>query len=104
MLLSTLRAACGVWLTLLVASGAARAAAVAAAADQRTLEFVENKGQWDERAAFVAELPAGRLFLAPTRFTYAFADPAALAAHHDHQPNQPNQPRRAAGPRLLGGV
>ena len=93
MRLSTLRAACGVWLTVLLASGAARAAA---AADQRTLEFVENKGQWDERAAFVAELPAGRLFLAPTHFTYAFADPAALAAHHDHRPDQPAELRAHA--------
>ena len=91
---STLRAACGVWLTVLLASGAARAAAVAD--DQRTLEFVENKGQWDERAAFVAELPAGRLFLAPTRLTYAFADPAALAAHHDHRPDQPAELRAHA--------
>ena len=94
MLLFTLRAACGIWLTLLTASGAVRAAAVVN--DQRTLEFVENKGQWDERALFVAELPAGRLYLAPTRFTYAFADPAALAAHHDHRPNQPAELRAHA--------
>jgi len=94
MTISTLRIFLGCCLTLLMLSPCAHAAPLAA--DQRTLEFVENRGQWDDRAAFVAELPAGRLFLSPTRFTYAFADPAALRAHQDHKPNQPAQLRAHA--------
>lgn len=45
------------------------------------LEFVENRGQWDARARYVAELPAGRLFVEPGGLTYAFVD-AALLNHH----------------------
>ncbi|WP_161806929.1 gliding motility-associated C-terminal domain-containing protein [Hymenobacter sp. AT01-02] len=50
-----------------------------------SLEFVENKGQWDASTRFAASLPAGRLFLASTGFTYTFADPQALRAYHDHE-------------------
>jgi gliding motility-associated-like protein len=51
----------------------------------RTLEFVENKGQWNSRARYMAELPGGRLFLESRGFTYALADAQALERHHDHQ-------------------
>lgn len=57
----------------------------AAAPLPRSLEFVENKGQWDAQAHFMAELPAGRLFLTSSGFTYTFADPAALRAYHEHK-------------------
>ncbi|UOQ72622.1 DUF7948 domain-containing protein [Hymenobacter cellulosilyticus] len=50
----------------------------------RTLEFVENKGQWPARVQYLAELPSGRLFLEKTGFTYAFVDSKALDQHHDH--------------------
>ncbi|UOQ78630.1 hypothetical protein MUN84_08865 [Hymenobacter sp. 5516J-16] len=51
-----------------------------------SLEFVENRGQWDARARYMAELPAGRLFLTTTGFTYTLADAAALRAAHEHTP------------------
>ncbi|UPL48613.1 DUF7948 domain-containing protein [Hymenobacter sublimis] len=51
-----------------------------------SLEFVENRGQWDARARYMAELPAGRLFLTATGFTYTLADAAALRAAHEHTP------------------
>ncbi|RPD49779.1 PKD domain-containing protein [Hymenobacter sediminis] len=54
-----------------------------------TLEFVENRGQWDARARYMAELPAGRLFLTSTGFTYTLADPAALQAAHEHTTGTP---------------
>ncbi|TGE12428.1 PKD domain-containing protein [Hymenobacter elongatus] len=50
----------------------------------RTLEFVENRGQWNSRARYMAEVPGGRLFLENQGFTYAFADAQAVAQHHDH--------------------
>ncbi|RTQ49552.1 PKD domain-containing protein [Hymenobacter gummosus] len=50
----------------------------------RSLEFIENKGQWDARARYVAPLPAGRMFLEAGGFTYSFLDPQQLAAHHRH--------------------
>ncbi|MBW3127364.1 gliding motility-associated C-terminal domain-containing protein [Hymenobacter profundi] len=82
MLISTLRTGLCALITSLITS--TLPAFASATPDARTLEFVENRGQWNDQAAFAAELPAGRLFLSPTRFTYAFVDPAALRAHHDH--------------------
>ncbi|MFC6222630.1 gliding motility-associated C-terminal domain-containing protein [Hymenobacter artigasi] len=67
---------------------AARGAATAPATP--SLEFVQNKGQWDGRVRYEAALPAGTLFVLPTALTYAFLDPAALR-HHD------GTPRPAAG-------
>ncbi|MBF9223219.1 DUF7948 domain-containing protein [Hymenobacter ruricola] len=37
----------------------------------RTLEFVENKGQWDPRARYVAALPGGRLFAEADGLTFS---------------------------------
>lgn len=82
MLISTLRTGFCALLTSLILS--TLTAFASDTPDARTLEFVENRGQWNDQATFAAELPAGRLFLNPTRFTYAFVDPAALRAHHDH--------------------
>ena len=36
-----------------------------------TLEFIENKGQWDARARYVAPLPGGRLFAEADGLTFA---------------------------------
>lgn len=47
-----------------------------------TLEFIENKGQWDARARYAAALPSGRLFLENAGLTYLFVDPTALPRHH----------------------
>ncbi len=40
---------------------------------QRSL-FIENKGQWDSRVLFRAEIPGGELFLEKTGLTYHFWD------------------------------
>ncbi|TGE21783.1 PKD domain-containing protein [Hymenobacter aquaticus] len=55
------------------------------ATPEKTLEFVENKGQWPARARYMAELPGGRLFLENRGFTYVFADGQALEKHHGHE-------------------
>lgn len=49
-----------------------------------SLEFIENKGQWDGPARYAAALPAGRLFVGPTGFTYSFVDPVALRSRSHH--------------------
>jgi len=84
MLLSTIRG------FLLLLLGAAMLLPIAARAvtttpDNRTLEFVENKGQWNARARYMAELPGGRLFLRENGFTYAFVDAQALSHHTTRQ-------------------
>ncbi|TPG64559.1 PKD domain-containing protein [Hymenobacter nivis] len=59
----------------------APAVAVRSAPGAASLEFVENKGQWDARARYAAALPSGRLFLENAALTYLFVDPAALPRH-----------------------
>ncbi|UYZ62757.1 DUF7948 domain-containing protein [Hymenobacter weizhouensis] len=77
------------FLSLLLAASPLLTAAprpAAAPLPAASLEFVENRGQWDSRVRYAAALPAGRLFLTSTGFTYTFVDPAALRAAHDHAP------------------
>ncbi|WP_230471095.1 DUF7948 domain-containing protein [Hymenobacter jejuensis] len=45
--------------------------AALASNDSRTLEFVENRGQWDNRVRYAADLNNGRLFVESGGFTYA---------------------------------
>ena len=60
----------------------APAHAVSVAPQAASLEFIQNKGQWDGRVRYEAALPAGRLFVLPNALTYTFVDPAALGHHH----------------------
>jgi gliding motility-associated-like protein len=52
--------------------------------EKASLEFIENKGQWDAAARYGAQLPGGQLFVGPAGFTYSFLDPAALRRHTHH--------------------
>ena len=47
-----------------------------------SLEFIQNKGQWDHRVRYEAALPAGRLFVQNDALTYNFLDPTVLSHHH----------------------
>ncbi|GAA4013239.1 hypothetical protein GCM10022408_27720 [Hymenobacter fastidiosus] len=82
MLLSTLRYF--LFLPLVFSSLVTTATGAVREQPEPSLEFVENKGQWDARVHYVAALPAGRLFVAPTGFTYSLVSPVALRAHHAH--------------------
>ena len=46
-----------------------------------TLEFIENKGQWDGHARYAAALPSGRLFAEADGLTFALIDAPGLAHH-----------------------
>ncbi|MFC7666866.1 hypothetical protein ACFQT0_05120 [Hymenobacter humi] len=63
-----------------------------------SLEFVQNKGQWDSRVRYEAALPSGTLFVQANALTYNFVDPAALSQHGGEtaQP-KPASPTSAAG-------
>ncbi|HEX8427685.1 gliding motility-associated C-terminal domain-containing protein [Hymenobacter sp.] len=65
--------------------------------ESASLEFVENKGQWDGSARYAASLPAGRLFVGLTGFTYSFLDPVALRnrSNHGHDEGIPQAPASA---------
>ncbi|MCC2548923.1 hypothetical protein LJY25_20910, partial [Hymenobacter sp. BT175] len=52
-----------------------------------SLEFIANQGQWAPEVRFEAPLPAGRLFLRNTGFTYGLYDPATVPGHHEKTKN-----------------
>ncbi len=56
--------------------------------DSRTLEFVENKGQWPSQVAFAADVWGGKIFLQPTGFMYVLHDSTAVAAARNHGHSQ----------------
>ncbi len=47
------------------------------------IEFVENKGQWDNNIVFKAKLPGGNLYLEKDELTYQFYDEQDMARYHD---------------------
>ncbi|MBH8558691.1 DUF7948 domain-containing protein [Hymenobacter negativus] len=61
-----------------------------------TLEFIENKGQWDGHARYAAALPGGRLFAEADGLTFALINAPALAHHgaaaHPEPANAPAAP------------
>jgi hypothetical protein len=56
----------------------------------RSLEFIENKGQWDARARYAAPLPGGQLFAEADGLTFALLASGGPAQHgHNGQPISP---------------
>jgi gliding motility-associated-like protein len=49
---------------------------------QNTVKFTENKGQWENRVLYRAQLDGGVLFLEKNCFTYNFYDKDALRENH----------------------
>ncbi|GEO05617.1 hypothetical protein AAE02nite_32810 [Adhaeribacter aerolatus] len=49
---------------------------------EKSLQFIQNKNQWDKSVAFVAPLPGGRLFLQDKSLVYTFFDESTLAHAH----------------------
>ncbi|HEX8507843.1 MAG TPA: hypothetical protein VF630_20950, partial [Hymenobacter sp.] len=49
---------------------------------ENTLEFIENKGQWDEHVRYAAPLPGGRLFAEADGLTFALLAGGGPAQHH----------------------
>ncbi len=85
------------WPALLLAL-AAPAAAVSIEPGNPSLEFIQNKGQWDRRVRYEAALPAGRLYVQADALTYSFLDPAALSHHRaDARGPAPASPGRPDG-------
>ncbi|GAA4382574.1 hypothetical protein GCM10023186_23040 [Hymenobacter koreensis] len=54
-----------------------------------SLEFIENKGQWDARVRFAAPLHHGRLFVENTKLTYALREPVDLHPHAERTNHGP---------------
>src|SRR5690606_9343821 len=48
----------------------------------RAIRFTENKGQWDEKVLFRADLPGGAMFLEKNCVTYSFYDSQKLGQLH----------------------
>jgi len=47
-----------------------------------SLEFIENKGQWNAQVRYAAPLPSGRLFVQADGLTFGLVDAPALARHN----------------------
>ena len=81
-------------LMLLVASGLARGSEQPAPA-RPTLEFIENRGQWDAPVRYVAPLPGGRLFAEADGLTFALLANGGPAQHGHGGPAQAAEAGRA---------
>ncbi|MFX3625834.1 MAG: PKD domain-containing protein [bacterium] len=58
-------------------------------------EFIENKGQWDNRVQYRAKVPSGYLHLEQTGFNWFFYDDDAfgkIVHHHNHHDEDKNVP------------
>lgn len=56
-------------------------------AEAGSIEFIENRGQWDEQVLYKVDMNMGALFLEPTRFTYHLRDLDVYRnAHSNHEP------------------
>ncbi len=58
-------------------------ASVNSFAQLSSIEFVENKGQWDKNIHFKAKLPSGNLYLEENELTYLFYNEQDMARYHD---------------------
>ncbi len=59
------------------------------------IQFIENKGQWEDNIQFKAKLPAGNIYLEENEITYQFYSEADIERLHNmhHQPKQPRRPK-----------
>ena len=53
----------------------------------KQLEFVANKGQWEQQVIYKAKLNGGALFAEADRLTFVFIDPTQLSKFHDAKLN-----------------
>ena len=56
---------------------------VNAYAQMGSIQFIENKGQWDHNIAFKAKIPAGNLYLENNKLTYQFYNENDMARLHE---------------------
>ena len=47
------------------------------------LEFIENKGQWNDNVQFKAKIPSGNIYLEANELTYQLYDEQAMSRYHD---------------------
>lgn len=50
---------------------------------KKSIDFIENKGQWDVQARFRADVPGGAMFLTDKGFVYNYASAKDLERVHD---------------------
>jgi gliding motility-associated-like protein len=55
------------------------------AVTQPLLQFTENRGQWDERILYEADILSGKLYLEKEGFTYFFLDQQDIAPYLHHK-------------------
>ena len=65
-------------------------------AHEKNISFSENKGQWDKKVAFRADLDGGILVVEDNCFTYHFFDKDALRFNHSNPSGRPKPINRHA--------
>lgn len=62
-------------------------------AQMHKVEFVENKGQWEDNIIFKAKLPAGNIYLEQNEITYQFYDEVDIERMHAMHHQQIKNPK-----------
>ncbi|MFN8398046.1 MAG: PKD domain-containing protein [Bacteroidia bacterium] len=52
--------------------------------EMAAIRFVQNKGQWESKVLYAADIPMGRVFLERDRLTYVFCDVSELHERYFH--------------------
>src|SRR3712207_1777347 len=55
----------------------------------KSLQFIENKNQWDASVRFMAPIPGGKFYLQANSLVFAFADNARFHEHGRENRRQP---------------
>jgi len=58
--------------------------ALSAGDDPSYIDFIRNKGQWNDKSIYQADFKGGRLFLEPNAFTYVFYPQDGFSVLHPH--------------------
>mgnify|MGYP005988300085 CR=1 FL=1 len=48
-----------------------------------SIEFIENKGQWNDKVQYKAKIPSGNIYLEANELTYQFYDEQDMYRYHD---------------------
>ncbi len=61
---------------------------------EKSIDFIENKGQWERNVFFRAEIPGGQMYIHDEGFLYDFAHMEDVNKWHDHAQSDINAPVR----------
>lgn len=60
--------------------------------NNKVLDFIENKGQWNQEAKYKANVPGGSLFITDKGFVYNYLSLSDIEKIHEHDDNSKQEP------------